>query len=199
MAIYRMHRRNRKECEGKKALRTTVGSFGISRTGLLRLGALLLGMLMITMLMPLTAIAGNAARPVINEAWMPEVLAEQKMGVVYLTITNPTGKDDALIAAESPIAQEIKFYTHSRTRDIVHTRPLPAYLLPKGEKREMKPGADHLLLLQLKNKPMNGSRFPLILVFREAGRMRVNVEVRTPDFDSIEPAAGNVVVPMIIP
>lgn len=50
--------------------------------------------------------------------------------------------------------------------------------IPPGATTELKPGGYHVMLIGLRRNLEEGEKFPIVLVFKEAGRIRVTAEVR---------------------
>ena len=102
------------------------------------------------------------------------------MGVAYFTITNGTDVDDALIAASTPAAAHVEMHETSIEAGMARMRPLNEVRVPAGGRIAVAPGGIHLMLVDLAHPLVAGSRVPLTLEFRNAGKMTVqlSVEVR---------------------
>jgi copper(I)-binding protein len=100
-------------------------------------------------------------------------------GIVYMTISNKGEKPERLLGASSPIAGRIELHANLRDGDIMRMRPVEAIDLPAAGVLRLQPNARwHLMLLDLRKPLAVGDTFPLTLTFREAGDVRVEVEVQ---------------------
>ena len=61
---------------------------------------------------------------------------------------------------------------------MVMMRPVGEIVVPAGGKAELKPGGYHLMLFDLKRALRTGQSIPLVLTFRDAGKVSVTATVR---------------------
>lgn len=88
---------------------------------------------------------------------------------VYMDIINQSHKDDALIGASSPFAQEVVLqYTHTYGQNVQTMRPLPnqELVLPAQSVVKLRPSGMHLMLKGLKQPLSLGMEAPIKLVFK---------------------------------
>jgi periplasmic copper chaperone A len=119
---------------------------------------------------------GNSSL-VISDAWTRPTAAGMPMGVAYFTITNGTSADDVLIAASTPAAARVEMHETSFEDGMARMRPLREILVPAGGTVAVAPGGIHLMLVDLVQPLEAGSRVPLVLEFRTAGKMTVELGV----------------------
>ncbi|MCH8315432.1 MAG: SCO family protein [Planctomycetes bacterium] len=102
-------------------------------------------------------------------------------GVVYLSIVNQSDRSDRLLSVHSSVCSVAEM--HKTTMDGNHMRMVSVQggvEIPAGETTEFAPGGLHIMLIDLHHDLLAGERFELVLVFREAGEIIVNCEVRAP-------------------
>lgn len=113
----------------------------------------------------------------ISDAWTRPTATGMPMGVAYFTITNNTGVDDALIAATTPAAAHVEMHETSIEDGMARMRPLTEIPVREGGRVAVAPGGIHLMLVDLAQPLVAGSRVPLTLEFRHAGKLTVELSV----------------------
>ncbi|GGB44062.1 hypothetical protein GCM10011502_16740 [Oceanisphaera marina] len=98
-------------------------------------------------------------------------------GVAYLKVTNKGDSDDVLLSAESPVAEKVEIHTHVKDGDMMKMRQLEELVIPAHGEQTLAPGGHHLMLMGLKQVPVEGERFPVTLHFKQAGAVEVEVAV----------------------
>jgi copper(I)-binding protein len=73
--------------------------------------------------------------------------------------------------------------------DIMKMRAVPALDLPVGKKVELKPGAYHLMLMDLKAPLAKDSTVPLTLLFKDAKGVESRLELKLP-VSTVAPAGA---------
>jgi periplasmic copper chaperone A len=108
----------------------------------------------------------------IGHAWA--LPAEQGVsGQVFMPIVNQNAEADALIAARGDICATIQLRKNARYDD----PPEKQFDLAPGKPFPMRPAARHLRLIGLQRSLVKGDQFSLVLDFRLAGEIEVNVFV----------------------
>lgn len=96
----------------------------------------------------------------------------------YLTITNHGGAPDRLLSIKSGIAAKAEVHEMGVKDGIMTMRPVEGGLeIPAGETVEFKPGAYHVMFMNLKNPPKQGEKFAATLTFEKAGSVDVEFAV----------------------
>ena len=125
---------------------------------------------------------------VIGHPWSRPAPAGRPMGVAYLSITNNGTTTATLTGASSPAAASVQFHQTTISEGMARMRPLTEVTIPAGQTVKIEPGAIHLMLVDLKVPLEPGKSVPLVLEFREAGRITVQIAVEARD---APPAAEN--------
>jgi copper(I)-binding protein len=112
----------------------------------------------------------------VEHAWARATSASQKVGGVFLTLTD-TGVPDHLISASSPIADEVQVHETIDDAGVMKMRPVPSLALPTGMAVTLKPGGYHIMAIGLKQQLTPGSSFPITLSFEKSAPVTVNVMV----------------------
>lgn len=103
-----------------------------------------------------------------------------QVGAAYLRLKNNQPTEDSLISAETPLARRVELHTTETKSDIMRMRKIEALKIPAHGTAELKPGAAHLMLFDLKEPLQAGMQFPLLLHFRQAGDVATRVTVEAP-------------------
>ncbi|WP_173974129.1 copper chaperone PCu(A)C [Magnetospirillum sp. LM-5] len=98
-------------------------------------------------------------------------------GAGFLTIKNATGQDDRLIGAQADISKTVELHTHIKDGEVLRMRPVEFIAVPAGGVAELKPGADHVMFINLVKPLAEGQKVPVTLVFEKAGKKQVDMPV----------------------
>jgi periplasmic copper chaperone A len=99
------------------------------------------------------------------------------VGAVYFSITNAGRKADRLMAISSPIAGKAEIHESRLVKGMIEMRPVASVECPPGATVKIQPGGLHVMLLGLTHPLAAGTQFPLLLHFRDAGNLTVQVVV----------------------
>ena len=105
-------------------------------------------------------------------------------GVGYLSISNAGETADVLVAVETPAAAKAEIHTSSTAGGVARMSRLEGGLpIPAKGAAKLEPGGAHVMLLKLKQPLAVGDKVPATLVFKNAGRVKVEfaVERGVPD------------------
>ncbi len=126
----------------------------------------------LTVMLPLAA----HAEVVVSDPWARASILASRPGAAY--VTAESDEDDRLIGASTPIADRVMIHAVETDANgvgrMVHRETLD---LLAGEAVNFAPGGMHLMLMDLSEKLVEGSTFPLTLHFEAAGEVTVDVPV----------------------
>ena len=130
-------------------------------------------------LTPGLAAAGDALQ--VTNAW---VSASDEIGVnlpLLMTIKNDAAEADALLRVRCPFANFSEKHTVDRGEGAPAKREIKSIPIPQGKTIELKPDGYHVMLLQTRQKLVDGERFTCTVVFQKAGTKETEVQIsRTP-------------------
>lgn len=115
----------------------------------------------------------------VTDAWARPSTGMALAGAAYLTITNGTGKADALVGVTTPAAKNPEL--HQTTADasgMMAMQPVASIEIPAGGTVKLEPGGYHIMLINLTGELVAGSTIELTLQFEKAGPVTVTAEVR---------------------
>jgi len=97
---------------------------------------------------------------------------------VYMTVENTGGSSDTLAGADSPVSERVEIHESFMDGDVMRMREVRALELPPGERVALKPGGLHIMLMGLRESLAVGDTVALVLRFRNAGAVELQVPVR---------------------
>ena len=113
----------------------------------------------------------------ISGAWAAPSSSSRRTSSIYLTIANGGVRDDQLIAAHTPAAEESELRSH-RTGEVVgRARRVASVKLPAGNAVTLRPGGEHIALIDVKTQQRVGDRMEVLLMFEKAGLLTISVPV----------------------
>lgn len=128
--------------------------------------------------MPAAVTVGNLE---ITGGFTRATLPNAPVGGGYLSITNTGGEIDRLVSAASPVAGTTQIHEMKMEGDLMKMNELPEGVeIPAGATVALKPGGLHIMLMQLKQPLVEGTRIPLTLTFEKAGSVEVELSVESP-------------------
>ncbi|MCQ4347215.1 copper chaperone PCu(A)C [Pseudomonas stutzeri] len=116
----------------------------------------------------------------IDQPWSRELPPNAPAGAAYFTLHNQ-GDADRLVAASTPRAGHSELHAHLHQDGLMKMVQIPAVEIPAKGAVAFQPGGNHVMLFGLAQPLKAGERFPLTLEFEKAGKVEVQVEVRSAD------------------
>lgn len=116
------------------------------------------------------------------DAWCRPSPKGARVGACYLTLT--AGQTDRFTGFTTPAAATPQIHTMSTEGGMMQMRQLTEGLaLPAGQAVALKPGAEHLMLIDLAQPLVEGAQVTLNLTFETAPALTVQAVVRAPAVD----------------
>ena len=115
----------------------------------------------------------------VEEAYARAVGASAMAGAAFMQITNQSGQDDVLIAAQTDASAMTELHTHIEDGDgVMIMRQIEGGIkLAAGETILMKRGGDHVMLMGLNDSLDSGETVKITLTFEKVGDIVVDVPV----------------------
>ncbi|MFY0522276.1 SCO family protein [Archangium gephyra] len=108
-------------------------------------------------------------------------LTPARVGAVYLTLVNTSGREDRLIGAESATAGKVELHEVIAQGELLQMHPRPeGFVVPAKGRVDLAPGGKHLMLYAVQASPAS---LPLTLHFEKAGTVHLTVPVSAPGAD----------------
>lgn len=116
---------------------------------------------------------------VVDDPWVRPSPLEGGNGGGFMTLTNHSGEDDALIGAEADFANMVEIHeTVMGDNDTMTMQPVDRIELPQGETVSLAPGGYHVMLMGIQEPLQPGTTVKVTLIFEKAGRFEVPFQVR---------------------
>ncbi len=110
--------------------------------------------------------------------WSREVPKGAKIAAGYLTIENNGTTPDRLVGGSAEIAGRFQIHEMKTENGVMKMRELDKGVeIAPGQTIKFEPNGYHLMLLDLKNAPVEGKSFMGTLVFERAGKVDVKFVV----------------------
>lgn len=112
------------------------------------------------------------------------VSASDQIGIdlpLLMTIKNDAAEADAILRVRCPFANFSEKHTVDRGEGAPAMRAIKSIPIPEKETLELRPDGYHVMLLQSRQKLVEGETFTCAIVFQKAGTKETEVQVsRTP-------------------
>ncbi len=114
----------------------------------------------------------------IIDPWMG-VGAEGQATGLFFKIENNSDKADTLYKVEFGPAGKVQIHeTYDAGEDMMGMREVEQIVIPAKSTFELKPGAHHVMLMNLKRDIKKGYAGDVVLYFKQAGKIIIKAEVK---------------------
>jgi len=140
-----------------------------------RSGFLVFGMVAVGFWLPGLAAAGDALQ--VTSAW---VAGSDQIGIdlpLEMTIRNDAAEADALLRVRCPFANFVVKHTVDRGEGAPAMREIKSIPIPESKTTELKQDGYHVMLLQTRQKLVDGEKFTCSITFQKAGTKETEVQV----------------------
>ncbi len=113
----------------------------------------------------------------VTNAWVP---ASDQTGVdlpFLMTVRNDAVEADAILRVRCPVSNFSEKHTIDRGEGAPAMRAIPSIPIPAGKTTELKRDGYHVMLLQTRQKLVDGETFTCAVVFQKAGTKETEVRV----------------------
>jgi copper(I)-binding protein len=121
------------------------------------------------------AVPGVSAEVSVTEAWARASVPLQRSTGAFMKIMS--SRDARLVELHSPVAGTVEIHEMRMEGELMRMRAIPELKLPAGTVVELKPGAHHVMLIDLKTQAKEGGALPLSLIVEEEDGERRTIEV----------------------
>lgn len=134
-------------------------------------------------LIPALAAAADVS---VQDAWARATPPGMSVSAAYLKIVGGA-QDDRLVGASTERASMTQIHVVSEEGGMSRMRPIEGVDVPARKTVSLAPQGTHLMLMDLSGPLVPGQHFRVTLTFEHAGKVDVDVEVRSPE-ESTRPA-----------
>jgi copper(I)-binding protein len=111
-----------------------------------------------------------------TNAWVRGMVPGQKTTAAYLTLKST---DDAkVVSVATTAAGKAQLHASMIMSGVAHMHGLDALPLPAGKAVELKPGAEHVMLMEVSRTLHPGDSVPLVLTIVDAKGKRSTLDVK---------------------
>ena len=115
----------------------------------------------------------------IDHPWSREAPPNAPVIGGFLQLNNHGDTEDALIAAETPIAGRVELHNHIMQEGVMKMVKVSEINVPANGSVSLEPGSFHLMIFNPTQVLKEGDRFPVTLTFKHAGKVDVEVAVES--------------------
>ncbi|MFZ6742052.1 copper chaperone PCu(A)C [Undibacterium sp. JH2W] len=116
------------------------------------------------------------AQVTVSDAWVRATVAQQKATGAFMQIKS--AKDVRLLEVRSPVAGVAEIHKMEMVDNVMKMRAVDGMDLPAGKVMELKPGAYHVMLMDLKGQVKDGDAVPITLVVEGKDKKRETIEIK---------------------
>jgi copper(I)-binding protein len=116
--------------------------------------------------------------PTVTQVWSRAMPPTAPTGAVYFTLRNPGDTPDRLTGVKTTRAEKAELHTHVHKGEVMRMERIDSVEVPAGGEVTFKPGSSHVMLFKLSEPLVAGERFPLTLIFENAGEVIVDVAIQ---------------------
>ena len=113
----------------------------------------------------------------VEHTWARATPGGATVGAAFFEIKTDAKTADRLVAVATPVAGRAEVHTHIMDGDVMKMRRVDAVDIAAGGTRLLKPGGDHVMLLDLKQPLKVGDHIKMTLTFEKAGAFDVEATV----------------------
>ncbi|RJP73100.1 MAG: copper chaperone PCu(A)C [Ignavibacteriales bacterium] len=96
----------------------------------------------------------------------------------YFEIANKGNKPDTLFNVKSSLSKIVELHETYKIGDAMGMRKTPIVVVPAKTSFYFKPGGNHVMLIDLKNKIPIGKSGDITLYFKRTGKIKISAEVK---------------------
>lgn len=121
----------------------------------------------------------KAGSLLIVHPWTPEPPVGAKVAAGFLKIVNEGTTDDRLVSVTTEIAGKAQIHGMKIENGVMSMFEIDGGLaIPAGQTVELKSKSNHVMFMDLKERPVKDTRFKATLTFEKAGPIAVEFKVK---------------------
>jgi copper(I)-binding protein len=113
----------------------------------------------------------------IKEPWIRPG-AKRMATAFYFNVENNSDKADTLYKVKSALAEKVEIHETYMKEDMMGMREVEFIVIPPKSTFHFKPGAHHIMLMNLKDDLKVNDEGEISLFFKEAGEIKLKVKVK---------------------
>lgn len=121
----------------------------------------------------LLSLSLSATKIEFENAYIKQTPPNSKNTAIFLTLTNKSEKEVALIHATSNLSDKIELHTHTHKDKKMSMIQIPKITISPNSFTELKPGSYHIMLFDLKNPVNADTKANLTLYFDDNTSLKI--------------------------
>jgi copper(I)-binding protein len=114
----------------------------------------------------------------IKDTWL-RPSSEKMSSALYFTIENSGETADTLFKVDSDIAERVEIHETYTEGEMMGMRKVEMIVIAGKSSFELKPGAQHIMLMKLKKDVKEGDEANFILHFKRAGEISITAKAKS--------------------
>ncbi len=115
---------------------------------------------------------------VIEDSFVRAAIKQQRNSAAFMSITNQSASDLAVVKAQSPVADIVELHTHTNDNGVMRMRQISQIDLPAGQQVVLQPGGLHVMLLGLTQDLKVGDQIDITLILSDMSEKKIVVPVK---------------------
>jgi periplasmic copper chaperone A len=117
----------------------------------------------------------------VSGAFMPQPVGDD-MAAGFLTVQNNGGGSDKLTSVTSDISDDITIHESKNQK----MQEVKAFDVPADGELDLERGGNHIMFMKLKQKPKQGEKVAVELLFEKSGPIKVELPVKEPTYNPMK-------------
>jgi periplasmic copper chaperone A len=113
----------------------------------------------------------------IKDAWL-RPSSEKMSSALYFKIENTGETADTLFKVDSDIAEKVEIHETYTEGELMGMRKVDFIAIPGKNSFELKPGAQHVMLMKLKKDIKDGDEANFVLHFKRGGEIKIAAKAK---------------------
>lgn len=97
---------------------------------------------------------------------------------IFMTIENHMANERSLVAAHTDAAEKVELHTVEKVGDMMKMRQVERITIPAHGEVQLKPGSDHIMLLNIKQPLIEGQNITVTLNYNNGETETMSVPVK---------------------
>ena len=113
----------------------------------------------------------------VSAAWSRATIGTERPAVFYVTIRNDGGSDERLVGIETPVADMPMLHESVMENGAARMSHVDQIVIAPIDAVSLEPGGYHGMLMDLKTELVEGTTFPVTLLFEKSGPVTIDTAV----------------------
>ena len=115
----------------------------------------------------------------IENAFARAAAPGMKMSGAFMTFVNHSAQEHFVVSASSDVAKNVELHMHVNENGMMRMRRVAHFHLKPGQKKVLKPGGLHIMLMGLQQPLTEGTTFRINIQFADGSETSVEVPVKS--------------------